>query len=507
MCRRHNYQNWPRRIDGTPLEYMDDAWPRGGFKTTLITVGSSIQAVLNWPEHHILINHAVEEGSMAIGSEIKSHCESNELLRWLFPDIFWETPKTQSPKWTQGALTLRRRKDWKEPTFTFASSEQPKTGGHYSIIFYDDIVTEKNVMTKQGLEKIWQYWQGHQWLRDPMPLRKGDYLWYEWMPDRCDIHFRVKNVFTCYDERDANSRRWNPDNPESLVYREQTSIHIQQALQPDGTSFFPSRFPVSLLKQMAVQDPRGFEYQMQQNPHPADQVIFDPHKLKRWTEKTLPPRMNYFTAVDPCGIPKEDALRVGDPGVVMTIGVSPIGNIYIMRIDWRQFTPTEHNRAIVDHCEMFHPKKLIIESTAYQSVFQHHLEEYAKVQGKRLPQIVKKPRGGPESKTQRILGAEPQWNAGRIHVNLSEPNHKEFVTQARKWKKQPKDPDDMLDTLSDCLSEMKAPTFDDRTPKTSTTGSNAKSEGQAVLDMLMQRRRSAVRGAIIPQRPMLARLR
>lgn len=504
MCRRHNYQAWPIRIDGSPLEYMDDAWPRGGFKTTLITVGSSIQAVLNWPEHHILINHAVEEGAMAIGAEIRSHCESNELLRWLFPDIFWETPKTQSRKWTQSELTLRRRKDWKEATFTFASSEQPKTGGHYSIIIYDDIVTEKNVMTKSGLEKIWSYWQGHQWLRDPMPLKKGDFLWYDWMPDRADTHFRVKNVFTCYDERDANSRRWHPDNPESLIYREQSSVHIQRALQDDGTSFFPSRFPVSLLKTMAEKDPRGFEYQMQQNPHPADQIVFDPNRLKRWSEKSLPPRMHYYTAVDPCGIPKKDALSEGDPGVVMTIGMSPLGNVYIMKIDWKKFTPTEHNRAVCDHIQLFKPKKLVIESTAYQSTFEFHLQEFAKTVGARLPTVVLKPRGGPESKTQRILGIETTWNAGRIYVNPSEQNHKEFVIQARKWKKRESDPDDMLDTLADGISVATAPSMTERAVATEAKKSNSKTEGQAVLDMLLTRRRSIAKSAI-PQGGFFAR--
>jgi len=458
MCRRLN--RWPTDDQGKPIKMTFDAWPRGGFKTTLATATRSMQMVLRCPEETILIEHGTDDGAVKIGGEIRSHFESNILLQWLFPDIIWQENDSipVGAKWTQNELTLKRKGRWKEATFTFASYETETTGGHFTKIFFDDLVCEGNVGTIESMDAVHEHWNKSffKWdRRDKETMRRFAYPWLK--PD-FEVVFGVANVFTRWDIRDSNSRVIDATNPEHENYKDQISVHIEKAIHDDGTSFFPSRFPLAELEAMRLRmGDAMFSAQMQQNPYPPGTQVFNPKNLQRWTENTLPKFLWYYTAVDPNGVPQDGSQHgLGDCGVVMTIGVSPLGNIYIMRIDRKRFSPSEQIKALINHVTLFHPRQIVIESTAYQATFAHWLKETTRNIDIHLP-VVQRPRGGPESKLRRIMSIDPHWSSKRIVINPSEPNVKEFVAEASRWTGKKADQDDMLDALADCIAFMKKP--------------------------------------------------
>lgn len=454
MCRRLN--RWPTNIDGTPLLMTADAWPRGGFKTTLATIARAIQMFLRCPEETFMIEHGTDDGAMKIGREIRDHFENNQLLRWLFPDLIWADPKADAPKWTQNEIILPRKGRYKEATFTFTSQEKETTGGHYTKQFFDDLVCEGNTGTAEAMDSAHTHWIRSQAKKDMRSKEDMNHFAYPWLPKDYEVHFGIANVFTMWDIRDSNARYTNPANPEYEMFKDHVSVCIEKAIRADGTSFFPARFPLHELERMRLQwGDAWFSAQMQQDPYPEGTQVFNPKLLQRWTENTLPKTLWYYTAVDPNGIPK-DGQSKGDCGVVMTIGVSPLGTICIMRIDRKRFSPSEQIKALLDHYTLFNPKKIVIETTAYQSTFAYWLKEETKHLDIHLP-IVPRPRGGADAKEKRIKSIDPHWTAKRIAIAAGEPNTKEFVAEASRWTGKKTDQDDMLDALSDAIWAMKKP--------------------------------------------------
>ena len=77
----------------------------------------------------------------------------------MFPTSYGKTePTSDRPKWTQNELTLKRKGRWKEATFTFASYETETTGGHFTKIFFDDLVCEGNVRTIESMDSVHEHW-------------------------------------------------------------------------------------------------------------------------------------------------------------------------------------------------------------------------------------------------------------------------------------------------------------------------------------------------------------
>lgn len=483
QCRRLNH--WPKKEDGSFFMYMFDFWPRGGYKTTIATIARCIQTHIRNPEETCLIVHGKQDTAEEIAVAIRDHWESNALLRWLFPDICWAR-SSEAPRWEKSAFTLRRRRSNKNPSVGVTSYESSKVGGHYTKIFPDDLVTDSNTGSTDVMKDVYEFFKTLKFLRDEITIRRGDVAWRPWFTgDIVKTNFCIASVATRWDINDSNSKCIDPKNAE---FSGECSVNIQKAIRDDGTSFFPARFPITYLRQMQAQGQFLFSAQMQQDPYPEGTAVFQGKKLNRWNDDTLPSKLWYFTAVDPNGMPKDNGDE-GDPGVVLTIGVSAIGNIYLMRIDRRRFMPADHMKALVQHATIFKPRRIVIESTAYQNTFEYWLRESGIASTVSLP-IIQKPRGGPDQKKSRIMGIEPPWSMGRVFYNPSEPSQREFYEEAVRWTGKKSDQDDMLDALADAISEMQLPPLEgiEKQRAAAEDASTSGLTGRDVLDMLKSRK-------------------
>jgi hypothetical protein len=72
--------------------------------------------------------------------DIKDRTVTNELFRWLFPEIIPEN--TGAIKWTESEIVLPRSKSWDESTISCMGVGAKRTGFHYDILIYDDIIGE-----------------------------------------------------------------------------------------------------------------------------------------------------------------------------------------------------------------------------------------------------------------------------------------------------------------------------------------------------------------------------
>lgn len=428
MCNRLDAKNWPQRSDGSWLMFMLDMWPRGGFKTTIGTKGRGIQTVIRNPEETILIGHGEQVKAQRILGEIKAQFESNEVLRWLFPDIIWDDPKNDAAKaggqWSQTAIQLKRNGRYSEPTFTITSAESDETGGHYTLMLLDDMVTRKNSRTPEARQKVYEFITAMLFLKDQRDFPEGHPHRWPWMRGHVKVPFRAGMVATRWHYDDANSKMMKDD-----AFADDLNFFIQKAIQDDGTSFFPERFPLDELARKKKQwGTFLFNAQMQQDPSYEKDTVFPTDDARTFTPSKLRANLNCYTTMDP----NNDADgEVRCNGVIQTWGIDIFGNRYLLRNDVGQFSGNQLINLMVEHVIEFNPRRSRIEGANFQSQLVGQVNEKLKAMGIRH-RVEKLKRGGRgvQSKTDRIRDLEPLWKQGMIFVNHNDPSGKAFLDEA-----------------------------------------------------------------------------
>lgn len=134
--------------------------------STIITNGLSIQDILSSHGEDPLPKWKGEECCIGIFShtrpiakgflrEIKYEFESNDYLKDLFPDIFYDNPSKQSPKWSEDdGIIVKRKSNRREATIeAYGLVDGMPTSRHYTGLVYDDVVTDKSVTSPDMIKK------------------------------------------------------------------------------------------------------------------------------------------------------------------------------------------------------------------------------------------------------------------------------------------------------------------------------------------------------------------
>lgn len=138
--------------------------PRGHLKSSIVTVGWSIQQLLKNPNNRILITNAVWDLARLFLREITGLLTEKSLLNEIYGAF-----DGQGSKFTQDEITISQRTigTIKEASITTAGIEKALTGGHYDIIVHDDLVEENNCQTKEQIQKVIRFYQNSLDLLDP----------------------------------------------------------------------------------------------------------------------------------------------------------------------------------------------------------------------------------------------------------------------------------------------------------------------------------------------------
>ena len=149
-----------REFESASDGYLD-LWAREHYKSTIITFGATIQEIIRDPEITIGIFSHTRPIAKAFLRQIKHELETNDLLKELYPYVFWKMPKLQSPKWSEDeGITVRRRSNPKEATVeAFGMVDGQPTSRHYRLIVFDDVVTRESVNTPDMIEKTTKAWE------------------------------------------------------------------------------------------------------------------------------------------------------------------------------------------------------------------------------------------------------------------------------------------------------------------------------------------------------------
>lgn len=145
-----------RDVDDGPRSKTLDLWAREHYKSTIITTAEVARKVLMNPEERVGIFSHTRPIAKGFLRSIKSLFENSELLKACYPDVLYENPSAESPKWSEDdGLILKRNSFCKESTIeAWGLLEGMPTSKHFTHRVYDDVETADVVVNPDTVNKL-----------------------------------------------------------------------------------------------------------------------------------------------------------------------------------------------------------------------------------------------------------------------------------------------------------------------------------------------------------------
>ncbi len=286
-----------REVEADTDEHLD-LWSRAHYKSSIITFAGTVQEILRDPDLTIAIFSHTRPIAKGFLAQIKTEFENNDALKALYPDVLWERPKTQAPRWSlDGGLIVKRKATAKEATLeAWGLVDGQPTSKHFGLRIYDDVATRENVTTPEQVQKTTQAWE----LSDNLG-KKGGRRWH------------------------IGTRYSYGDTYQSILDRQILKPRVYPATH-DGTL---NGKPVFLSEQewetKKRDQPSQIAAQMLQNPMAGEETMFRPEWLRGY--EVRPHTLNIYILVDPS---KGSPSRRSDRTAMAVIGVDAGENRYLL---------------------------------------------------------------------------------------------------------------------------------------------------------------------------------
>lgn len=380
-----------KEVQAEPDGYLD-LWARDHYKSTIITYAKTMQDIFASHGDSPLPEWGGLEPTFGLFShtrpiakgflrQIKREFETNTLLIELFPDILWDNPHKDAPKWSEDdGLILKRKNNPKESTIeAWGLVEGQPTSKHFNVLIYDDVVTQGSVNTPDMMFKTLQAWE--------MSLNLGT-----------KDATRRRHIGTRYHFNDA--------------YRE---IMARGAAKPriypgtiDGT---PEGEPVFLTREQIAnkrrdQGPYTFSTQILQNPL-ADETQGFKKDWIQWHGGSDGSGLNKYIIVDPAS----DKKKTSDYTVMMVVGLGADENYYLLDMVRDRLNLEERGNALFRLHHKWRPKNVGYEKYGMQADVEHYKYRMRNENYHFGIQEL----GGHTAKIDRIKALIPIFSGGRMY--------------------------------------------------------------------------------------------
>jgi len=372
-----------REVESNPDGHLD-LWARDHYKSTIITFAKTIQDILCDPECTFGIFSHTRPIAKAFLEQIKREFEQNDYLKNLFPDILYQRPQVEAPKWSlDSGIIVKRKSNPKEATIeAWGLVDGQPTSRHFSHQIYDDVVTLESVSTPDQIKKTTQAWEMS------LNLGSGD---------------RTKRRY-------IGTRYHVNDTYREMIARESVIPRIHKATDngkspPEGKAVLLSN--ELLLKKRRDMGPYTFGTQMLQDPV-ADKAMSFREEWQRFYE-TSPDYSgwNVYILVDPASKKKVTS----DYTVMEVHGLAPDGNYYLLEGIRDRLNLTQRAKKLFELHRKYSPKKVGYESYGLQADIEHM--KYVMEQENYRFEIVEL--GGSMPKEDRIRRLVPIYEQSRFY--------------------------------------------------------------------------------------------
>lgn len=368
-------------VQESPDGYLD-LWARDHRKSTIQTFGKTIQDILNDPETTVGIFSATRPLAKDFLKQIKREFESNKLLYQLFPDILYEFPQKESLKWNEDdGIIVKRKSNPRESTVeAWGLVDGQPTGKHFTLLVYDDVVTEKTVTTPEMIKKTTDAW-GMSTNLSSSGRSKFRYI---------GTRYHFNDTYAEMMNRGAVIPRIYPATDDGT---------------PTGKPVFLSQEALDLKRN--TQGPYIFACQQLLNPVADDAQGFKQEWLKFETIRNHA-SMNKYLLVDPAGEKK----KTNDYTVMWVVALGSDGNYYVLDGIRDRLNLTERAEAVFSLWDKYRPLSVGYEKYGLQS----DIEFIEYLQRERNQRFGITKLGGSTPKNDRIRGLVPHFENGRIFL-------------------------------------------------------------------------------------------
>lgn len=285
-----------REVEAHPDGYLD-LWARYHYKSSIITFGGIIQEVIRDPEITVCIFSHTRNIAQKFLSQIKHVLETNDMLKTICPDVFWDKPRTQAPMWSLGGgLCVIREGNPKEQTIeAWGLVDGQPTGVHFKLLVYDDVVTLKSI-TPQMSMRTTEAWE----MSDNLGVGEATRKWH------------------------IGTRYSHADTYQELINRKIFKVRFYAATKNGKLNGVPVFMSETAWAGVKKKQRKTVAAQMLQNPSAGGEASFDMSCFMYY--EIRPTLLNVYITVDPSGGRK----RISDRTAMIVCGVDVHKNKYLL---------------------------------------------------------------------------------------------------------------------------------------------------------------------------------
>lgn len=426
-----------KEVERSPNGYLD-LWSREHYKSTIITWAKTIQDILASHGNDPLPNWNGREATFGIFSFnrpgakkflefIRTELQENAVLKELFPDILYEHPETQSPKWSlDEGILVKRKKNQRESTVeAWGLIDSMPTGSHYMVRIYDDVITEKFARNSNMIKKSTESWE--------LSLNLGARGGYE------------RYIGTRYHFNDTYKEIMKRGSAKPRIYAATDNGSLE------GKPLLLTR--TELNRKRRDMGPYVFGCQMLQNPKANIMMGFDLAWIKYYKHHNNGDGLNLYIVVDPANEKKKKS----DYTAMKVIGAGQDGNILVLDMVRDRLALGERTQKLFELHKRWHrpSQRIPVYYEKYgKDADIDHIREVMERENYRFDIF---PVGGAISKNDRIRRLVPDFESGKIllperlsYIDYEGITHdlvREFIDE--EYLPFPvADHDDMLDSLA-----------------------------------------------------------
>lgn len=391
--------------------------PRSHLKTTLWTVGATLwelcQDTLTLPggkvirgkDLRFLIVNAKLDNAVDILRDIKSIITTNEVFKWLFPDLVpdeaWQRGRGAG-KWTDDRIDLPGsiRVGRKEGNIGVMSVGSSLVSKHYDVMKFDDPVNDENTTTKTYRDRIYSWYRNSLQLRNDPISSRIVLIGTRWHYD--DLYGRIISTETA--RRDKQQEDGEQVKPIYWLYR-------RKAIE-NNIPIWKERFTKDELMWLKHEELGSYIYSCQydNDPVPEEDAHFRRTDINWIDELDVPMDTVNFAAVD---MADEETTR-GDFTVITIASFDSDGKMYVREIIRGKFSNHEILQLIHRATERWNLQTVAIETTGFQKGIVRGYKHEAERNGWFVPW--KEVARGRTTKLKRGLGLQPRVERGDFYI-------------------------------------------------------------------------------------------
>lgn len=383
--------------------------PRGHFKSSMDTIGDTIRRVLNNRDIRILLVANTATNAEHKLRRIQGEFQSNEILKWAFPDII--PVNFDKVKWTGTEMNVLRSKELEDCTIETIGVGGKVTSRHFDGIKCDDLIEKEAAESDEVMGSICRWYLTIEDLLDN-PKSWIHLNGTRWTAKSSEIYYRIltNKEFEEYDVV-VRAAIEDEDNKPSL----------------SGKSIFPERFPIDHLMRKYRKDPYFFSCQQQNNPINPETTDFDPDWLRYY--KVRPDGRFLLEHGDgSTSVYSREELRITatcDPAIgmekkssrsaIVVVGITPKSEKIVLEAWADRVNPKLLLEKMIQVQQMWEPIEFGIEVVAFQKVFLHYYEEYRRRNPVYIRWLELTP-GSKMAKEKRIMSIQPYIQDGSLYI-------------------------------------------------------------------------------------------